>query len=235
MPIDMKLPAFLVCAMALLLLNTAIAQTDTTRAIISPKIPLAAEKNDLHKPRKTNILSFSLGIKSVFHHPEARLDGTDKQYTKNVHWIPLSFATEHFLKDRYSIGLRLNFVNHQQIYDALWGNYSTNRTEKHHFQVIEQRLSVLFRQNLYLIKKANFDLYWGLGVGLAAFKQVKSVDPYAYEYGGSGELDFLQRFGAETSIGLHYYPFSDKPWGIMAEGGLMQSFGRLGVYYKIQK
>ena len=77
--------------------------------------------------------------------------------------------------------------------------------------------------------------FWGAGIGLAAYKQVRDASPLLNEYGGSSETSFFQVIGLETSMGVRVYPFKKKVIGFMLEGGVMQSFAQFGLSYRFIK
>jgi hypothetical protein len=221
-----------VFAIFLLIINLLAAQNDT---LIAPSNGKSADgkqailKSKSHK--RDFIASFGVGSRGLFYGDVVDKAGENKQFIKNVNWIPVTFKIEAPLADFYSIGLTINQINYQKIYDAMWKNYSSGKTEIHRFTHIQKRLSFILRNNFYLVKQDGFQFFMGLGVGGAFYNQQHTVSPYAYEYDGSGETDFLRIVALEASIGFRVYP-TNKSLGVMVELGLMQSALQVGLSYR---
>jgi hypothetical protein len=217
----------------LLIFNVLSAQVDT--AAISKEVDaiLSERAKPIEKKSKIKMLTVTVGSRSAFYPLERYLDGTNKNYIRNINWIPMSFKFERLLGEHFSLGLTVNIVNNQRIYEADWNNLYKQFNGKHRFTIIQKRTSFLCRGNVFFIKKPMFELYGGMGMGLTYYDQRKVVEPYSYEYGGSGETDFLRIIGFEVSLGCRFYPTPKTHWGLMAEGGLMQSLGRVGISYRI--
>ena len=179
--------------------------------------------------------SAAVGTQSLLHHRKDKLDGTDKVFLEDVSWTPFSLKMEYNSSDYklLTIALTINNMNERQIYNGIRRGIISY--SQHKFTVIDSRLSFIFRFNRYFVRNANFEWFWGAGIGLAAYKQVRDVSPVLNEYGGSSETSFLQVIGLETSMGIRVYPFKKKVIGFMLEGGLMQSFAQLGVSYRLIK
>ena len=181
--------------------------------------------------------SAAVGTQSLLHHRKDKLDGTNKVFLEDVSWTPFSLKMEYNSSDYkfLTIALTVNNMNERQVYNALWKEQRSEKIVPHKFTVIDSRLSFIFRFNRYIVRNPNFELFWGAGLGLAIYNQVKDVSPAHYEYGGTGETSFLQVIGLETSMGIRIYPFKKKVIGFMLEGGLMQSFAQLGLSYRLIK
>ena len=181
--------------------------------------------------------SAAVGTQSLLHHRKDKLDGTDKVFLEDVSWTPFSLKMEYNSSDYkfLTIALTVNNMNERQVYNALWKEQRSEKIVPHKFTVIDSRLSFIFRFNRYFVRNANFDWFWGAGIGLAAYKQVKDASPALNEYGGSSETSFFQVIGLETSMGIRVYPFKKKVIGFMLEGGVMQSFAQFGLSYRLIK
>jgi hypothetical protein len=197
-------------------------------------IPFYAQNKQKTVPKDYITASFAVGTKSFFYTDLSRLDGTNKQFLTNTNWLPLSFKFEYSDNRWISIGLTINKVNHQRIYDADWKNYSTGKIEAHRFTIIDKRVSYLFRTNFFFFKSDFIEAYIGAGFGLARFQWTRNVEPSSYEYGGSGDRLF-RLLGLESSIGFRIYPFANKHLGFMVEGGAMQSYGQFGFSYRVHE
>jgi hypothetical protein len=192
--------SILTLAFILTCLTCAVAQN--TRDLVQEIDSIVTDANArIPKPRAgRTTYSFAVGTRSLFYPTEKYLDGTDRQYIKNINWIPMSFKAEFFLAKWYAMGVSINVINNQRIYDAMWRNYSTEKTEVHRFTIKQMRAAFLFRNNFYVVKKTKVEFYLGVGLGFAIRDQVKMVKPYAYEYGGSGETDFLNAVGTDLAF-----------------------------------
>ena len=179
--------------------------------------------------------SAAVGTQSFFYHKKDKLEGTDKEFLEDVSWTPFSLKMEYNSSDYkfLTIALTVNNMNERQVYNGTIGGIFSN--SRHKFTVIDSRLSFIFRFNRYFVRNANFDWFWGAGIGLAAYKQVKDASPALNEYGGSSETSFFQVIGLETSMGIRVYPFKKKVIGFMLEGGVMQSFAQFGLSYRLIK
>jgi hypothetical protein len=220
----------------LFIFNALTAQTDSLElAKQIDSLPQTGKLKKVKKPeeRIRRIFTLAVGTGSIFYPEEKYLDGTDRRYFENVNWIPMSFKIEHILSKRFNLGFTVNVINNQRIYDAIWKNYSTNKTEIHRFTIKQMRASFLCRVNAYFIRLPRFESYIGFGLGLSLHNQFKDVTPSAYEYGGSGETDFFKVIGMETSVGLRFFPLENI--AIFAEGGLMQSLVRFGFSYRLEQ
>jgi hypothetical protein len=232
----LKLKIIVLVLLNFFIFNALTAQSDSLELAKQINgLPQTGKLETVEKPKERFRKTFTLavGTSSIFYLEEKYLDGTDRRYFENVNWIPVSLKFEHFSSKRISLGFTINVINNQRIYDAMWKNYSTNRTEIHRFTIKQMRASFLFRFNAYLIRLPKFESYIGYGLGLSFHDQIKNVAPSAYEYGGSGETDFLKVIGAEASVGLRFFPLDHL--GIFAEAGLMQSLVRFGFSYVFEQ
>jgi hypothetical protein len=232
----MKTKIIILVLLNFFIFNALIAQIDTLElAKELDNLTQTGKLGKVEKPKARFRKNFTLavGTRSIFFPEEKYLDGTDRRYFENVNWIPVSLKFEHFLSKKFSLGFSINLINNQRIYDAMWKNYSTNRTEIHRFTIKQMRASFLCRANAYLIQLTRFESYIGYGLGLSLHNQIKNVAPYAYEYDGSGENNFLKSIGFEASVGLRYFPYDQ--FGVFIEGGLMQSFVRFGLSYRFEQ
>ena len=167
---------------------------------------------------------------------DSKLYGTDRKFITYVDWIPMSLKAESFVDKNFSIGVSINVINYQHIYDAIWTNSSTQKVGIHRFTDIRTRMSILFRSDVYFIRRKMVEGYIGGGAGFAFNKRKYEVLPDGYEFGGSGQSEpiirFLSHFGLECSMGFRFYPLKEGKLGVLVEGGLMQSYGRFGLSYR---
>ncbi len=164
------------------------------------------------------------------------LPGVDKNIITDVQHIPITLKAEIHLASDDDLCITINRVYRHQIYDALWDRNAPNSPSvltSHRFDWLFHRISFILRYNLYLLRKESFELFMGFGAGLAYYKNTAKISPEYEGYNEEGELSYLRILAAELSAGVRIYPFKHKQLGIMAEVGLMQSFGQLGVSYRL--